>query len=187
MILKYLEQRISDGNGLLADNGASRSNLFSGDSKDVILTSSKFKNFKKLYNTAWFSLYSSPSYTARIAILGLLDLFKELSSQRKHESEDIQPRIDRDFKYASIRVGTNVFMSEVNTSTLIGDVMVGDIDVAYSTYLGYDEIAHHSGVEDEDSYYALSLIDKHIKRLMEGKQIRCKTISVCHPVRPRAK
>ena len=93
-------------------------NLFSGDSKDVILTSSKFKNFKKLYNTAWFSLYSSPSYTARIAILGLLDLFKELRSQRKHESEDIQPRIDRDFKYASIRVGTNVFMSEVNNPNI---------------------------------------------------------------------
>lgn len=168
--IEILEERISDGNGLLANNGASRSNLFSGDSEDVILTSSKFRNFKKLYNTAWFSLYSSPSYTARIAILGLYDLIKELRSQRKHESEDIQPRIDRDFKYASIRVGTNVFMSEVNTSTLLGDVMVGDVDIAYSTYLGYDEIAHHSGVEDEDSYYALRLIDKHIKRLMEGSR-----------------
>ena len=48
--------------------------------------------------------------------------------------------------------------------------MVGDIDVAYSTYLGYDEIAHHSGVEDDDSWYALRLIDKHIKRLMEGSR-----------------
>lgn len=102
--------------------------------------------------------------------MGLLDLFKELRSQRKHESEDIRPRIDRDFKYASIRVATNVFMSEVNTSTLLGDVMVGDVDVVYSTYLGYDEIAHHSGVEDEDSLYALSLIDKHIRRLMEGSR-----------------
>lgn len=168
--IEVLEDRISDGNGLLADNGASRSNLFSGDSEDFILTSSKLRNFKKLYNKAWFSLYSSPSYTARIAILGLLDLFKELRSQRKHESEDIRPRIDRDFKYASIRVATNVFMSEVNTSTLLGDVMVGDVDVVYSTYLGYDEIAHHSGVEDEDSLYALSLIDKHIRRLMEGSR-----------------
>ena len=168
--IEVLEERISDGNGLLADNGASRSNLFSGDAKDIILTSSKFRNFKKLYNTAWFSLYSSPSYTARIALLGLYDLIKELRSQRKHKVEDIQPRIDRDFKYASIRVGTNVFLGEANTATLIGDVMVGDIDVAYSTYLGYDEIAHHSGVEDEDSYYALRLIDKHIKRLIEGSR-----------------
>lgn len=168
--IEVIEKRISNGDGLLADAGASRSNLFSGDSKDVILTSSKFKDFKKLYNNAWFSLYSSPSYTARIAILGLLDLFKELKSQRRHKVEDIQPRIDRNFKYASIRVVSNVFMSEVNTSTLLGDVMVGDIDVAYSTYLGYDEIAHHSGVEDEDSWYALSLIDKHIKRLMEGSR-----------------
>lgn len=48
--------------------------------------------------------------------------------------------------------------------------MVGDVDIAYSTYLGYDEIAHHSGVEDEDSLYALTLIDKHIKRLMDGSK-----------------
>ena len=168
--IEIIEKRISNGNGLLADNGASRSNLFSGDSENVILTSSKFRNFKKLYNNAWFSLYSSPSYTARIAILGLLDLFKELNSQRKHKSDEIQQNINRNFKYASIRVGTNVFMSEVNTSTLLGDVMVGDVDIAYSTYLGYDEIAHHSGVDDEDSLYALSLIDKHIKRLMEGSR-----------------
>ena len=168
--IEIIENRISDGNGLLANDGASRSNLFSGDSEDVILTSSKFRNFKKLYNKAWFSLYSSPSYTARIAILGLLDLFKELKSQRRNEAHDIQPRIDRDFKYASIRVVANVFIGEVNTSTLLGDVMVGDVDVAYSTYLGYDEIAHHSGVEDEDSMYALSLIDKHVKRLMEGSR-----------------
>ena len=168
--IEILEECISDGNGLLAYDGASRSNLFSGDAKNYILTSSKFRNFKKLYNDAWFSLYSSPSYTARIAILGLLDLFKELKSQRKHKVEDIQPRIDRNFKYASIRVGTNVFMSEVNTSTLLGDIMVGNVDVAYSTYLGYDEIAHHSGVEDEDSLYALSLIDKHIRRLIEGSR-----------------
>lgn len=168
--IAMIENRISNGNGLLADAGASRSNLFSGDSKDVILTSSKFKDFKKLYNKSWFSLYSNPNYTARIALLGLLDLFKELKSQRRQKAEDIQPRIDRNFKYASIRVVSNVFMSEVNTSTLLGDVMVGDIDVAYSTYLGYDEIAHHSGVEDEDSWYALRLIDKHIRRLMEGSR-----------------
>ena len=57
-------------------------------------------------------------------------------------------------------------MREINTSTLIGDMMVADIDVAYSTYLGYDEIAHHSGVRDEDSWYALKGMDKQIKRLI---------------------
>ena len=45
-------------------------------------------------------------------------------------------------------------MREINTETLIGDMMIGDVDVAYSTYLGYDEIAHHSGVRDEDVWFA---------------------------------
>ena len=61
-----LEQRISDGNGLLVDNGASRSNLFSGDTDNVIFTFSKIMDFGKLYNKAWYSVFSNPSNFARI-------------------------------------------------------------------------------------------------------------------------
>ena len=61
-------------------------------------------------------------------------------------------------------------MREINTETLIGDMMVGDIDVAYSTYLGYDEIAHHSGVRDEDAWFALKGMDRQIKRLFDGNK-----------------
>ena len=39
--VKTLEERISNGDGLLVDNGASRSNLFSGDTDNVIFTFSK--------------------------------------------------------------------------------------------------------------------------------------------------
>lgn len=41
-----IEKRISDGNGLLKNKGASRSNLFSGDAADVIFTYSQLKNLK---------------------------------------------------------------------------------------------------------------------------------------------
>ena len=61
-------------------------------------------------------------------------------------------------------------MREINTETLIGDMMVGDVDVAYSTYLGYDEIAHHSGVRDEDVWFALKGMDKQIRRLVNGNK-----------------
>ena len=61
-------------------------------------------------------------------------------------------------------------MREINTETLIGDMMIGDVDVAYSTYLGYDEIAHHSGVRDEDVWFALKGMDKQIKRLLGGNK-----------------
>ena len=164
--VKELEERISDGNGLLVDDGASRSNLFSGDTDNVIFTFSKILDLKKLYNNAWFSIFSNPSNFARVIVLCIFDIVLEIISQFKHEIKNIRPRISRGFAYIPTRAGTNVFMREINTYTLIGDIMVGDIDVAYSTYLGYDEIAHHSGVRDQDSWNALKGMDRQIRRLI---------------------
>lgn len=168
--VKILEDRISDGNGLLVENGASRSNLFSGDTDDVIFTFSKITDLKKLYNGAWFSIFSNPSNFARIVVLLIEDMIREIYSQLKHKILNIRPRISRGIIYIPARAATNVFMREINTETLIGDMMVGDIDVAYSTYLGYDEIAHHSGVRDEDAWFALKGMDKQIKHLFNGNK-----------------
>ncbi|MBR2665728.1 phage holin family protein [Methanobrevibacter sp.] len=165
-----LEKRISDGNGLLVDNGASRSNLFSGDTDNVIFTFSKILNIKKLYNKAWYSVFSNPSNFARIVALLLADIILEIWSQAVHKIKDIRPRVKRGIAYIITRAFTNVFMREINTSTLIGDMMIGDIDVAYSTYLGYDEIAHHSGVRDNDAWYALRGMDKQIKHLIDANR-----------------
>ncbi len=165
-----LEQRISDGNGLLVDNGASRSNLFSGDTDNVIFTFSKIMDFKKLYNKAWYSVFSNPSNFARIIALFLGDMVREIYSQITHSLRDVKPRINRGIVYIPTRAATNVFMREINTSTLIGDMMIGDIDVAYSTYLGYDEIAHHSGVRDSDAWIALRQMDRQIKHLIDANK-----------------
>ncbi len=165
-----LEQRISDGNGLLVDNGASRSNLFSGDTDNVIFTFSKILDFKKLYNNAWYSVFSNPSNFARIIALFFADIIREIWSQIIHSIKNIRPRINRGITYIPTRAATNVFMREINTSTLIGDMMVGDVDVAYSTYLGYDEIAHHSGVRDNDAWFALREMDKQIKHLTDANK-----------------
>ena len=168
--VKILEDRISDGNGLLVDNGASRSNLFSGDTDNVIFTFSKILNLQKLYNGAWFSVFSNPSNFARIISLFLAEMILEIISQIAHIILNIKPRINRGIAYIPVRAGTNVFMREINTITLIGDMMIGDIDVAYSTYLGYDEIAHHSGIRDRDAWFALKGMDKQIKRLVNGNK-----------------
>ena len=165
-----LEERISDGNGLLVDNGASRSNLFSGDTDNVIFTFSKIMDFGKLYNKAWYSVFSNPSNFARIIALFLADILREIWSQITHSLRNVRPRIKRGIVYIPTRAATNVFMREINTSTLIGDMMVGDVDVAYSTYLGYDEIAHHSGVRDSDAWIALRQMDKQIKHLTDANK-----------------
>ncbi len=160
-----VEKRVSDGKGLLSNNGASRSNLFSGDADDVIFTFSQLKNLGRFYNKAWQYVFSSSSNFSRIVSLFLWDALLDYKSQIMHRIKNIQPRIYRGFTFPFVRGGANVFLREITTLALIGDVLKGHMDVAYVTYLGYDEIAHHSGVRDEDSFNALRNIDKQFHRV----------------------
>jgi hypothetical protein len=165
-----LEKRISDGNGLLAANGASRSNLFSGDAEDVIFTYSRLKDFKRFYSRTWYYVYSNPSNFARIVSLFLWDVVMDFGSQLRHWIKRINPGIRRGLIYPFVRAGANVFLREVTTAVLIGDILEGKVDVAYVTYLGYDEVAHHSGTRDWDSFYALEKLDIQFHRLEQAKK-----------------
>ncbi len=165
-----IEERISDGKGLLCSNGASRSNLFSGDAGDVIFTYSKLKNLRMFYNKTWYYFYSNPSNFSRIIILFLWEVLLEFKSQLMHTVRNIQPRLRRGLVYPFVRAGAAVFLREITTYTLIGDIINGEVDVAYVTYLGYDEIAHHSGTRDEDAFHALKGLDKQLKRLDQAKE-----------------
>ncbi len=163
---ELIEKRISNGKGLLSNNGASRSNLFSGDSTDHILTFSKFAISKAIKSRSWYYLYSKPYAITRILILFIYDMIMEFASRMRHLFKNIQPRLKwRGLAYYVARAGTNVAMREATTLTLIGDILAGNYNVIYATYMGYDEIAHHSGVEDYDSFYALRQIDRQFKRL----------------------
>ena len=163
---ELIEKRISNGKGLLSNNGASRSNLFSGDAKDYILTFSKLSESSSIKSNSWYYLYSKPYVIARILILFIFDMIMEFISRIMHLFKNIQPRIKwRGLPYYVARAGANVVMREATTFTLIGDILAGQYNVIYATYMGYDEIAHHSGVEDYDAFYALRQIDKQFKRL----------------------
>ena len=165
-----IEKRISNGKGLLHTQGASRSNLFSGDAEDVIFTYSKLKNLKKFYNKTWFYLYSSPANFGRIIALFLWEILLEFKSQITHKIRNIQPRLNRGLIYPFVRAGAAVYLREITTYTLIGDIINGHFDVVYVTYLGYDEIAHHSGTRDKDAFQALKGIDNQFRRLVLAKK-----------------
>lgn len=160
-----VEERISDGNGLLSVNGASRANLFSGDAEDVIFTFSQLKDTGKFYNKAWEYVFSNSSNFSRIVSLVLWDVFLDYYSQLIHSIRNVRPRIFRGLFYPFVRAGANVFLREITTLALIGDILKGEVDVNYVTYLGYDEIAHHSGIRDEDAFHALRNIDKQFHRV----------------------
>lgn len=165
-----LEARISDGKGLLAINGASRSNLFSGDAKDVIFTYSKIRDLKMFYNKSWYYFYAYPSNFSRTIALYLWDICLEIYSRIRQKIKNIQPRLKRGFTYLFVRPGANVFMREITTFSVVGDVLAGKVDALYATYYGYDEIAHHSGIRDADVFIALRQLDKQFKRIESARK-----------------
>ena len=160
-----LEGRISNGKGLLAVNGASRSNLFSGDAEDVIFTYSKLTDLKKFYNKSWYYFYAHPENFPRTIVLFLWDLVLEIFSRIRQRVKNVQPRLKKGFIYLFVRAGANVFMREVTTLSIVGDVLAGHVDVLYATYYGYDEIAHHNGIKDRDVFVVLRQLDKQFKRI----------------------
>jgi uncharacterized membrane protein YvlD (DUF360 family) len=162
-----LEEEHSDGNGLLVDNGASRGNLMSGDAPNVMNTASTIKDFSRFHTSDFYAYFSSPYNFTRTLLLFFWDIILERYRFWQQRRNDVQPRLDkhhRNFKYALVRGVTTTILRELNIYTLIGDIFAG-VPSAYATFVGYDEVAHHSGVETKDAFDALHKIDQQFARL----------------------
>ena len=88
-----IEARISDGQGLLAKNGASRTNLFSGDAEDNIFTYSRLKDMKRFYSRSSLFFYSNPSNFPRIIALFFWDVLDEFFGRVRQLVLNVKPRL----------------------------------------------------------------------------------------------
>ncbi len=167
-----LEKERSNGNGLLVDGGASRGNLMSGDAPNVMNTASTIKDFSRFHTADFYAYFADPYNFSRTLLLFFWDIALERYRFWRDRREDVQPRLDkhhRNFKYALVRGVTTTILRELNIYTLIGDMYAGTPS-AYATFVGYDEVAHHSGVESKDAFDALYKIDQQFARLEAASQ-----------------
>ena len=78
-----IEARQSDGHGLLADGGVSRSNVFSGDSVESAITfSTLLDRSKHSHKTANYFL-SDPYAVSRLLTLTIADAWREVVDRRR--------------------------------------------------------------------------------------------------------
>jgi len=80
------------------------------------------------------------------------------------------PRIPRGGWYPLARPGTTVIARDVVVSAILGDMLAGR-PVVYADFLGYDEVAHHSGIERFDTLSVLRSIDQQIARLHRASRL----------------
>jgi uncharacterized membrane protein YvlD (DUF360 family) len=158
-----LERRHSDGGGLLAAGGTSRGNMFSGDARRCSATMSVIRDRRRSSAREYFAYFADPYGFSRTIALYLWDILLELRAARRQRRRG-EEHIDRGGLYPLMRGAITVVMRDLNVATLLGDIVEG-VPVAYSTFVGYDEVAHHSGIEQPDAFAVLRQHDAQLARL----------------------
>jgi putative membrane protein len=124
---------------------------------------------KRFYTKSWYYFYSNPSNFPRTIALFIWDVVDEFFGRVRQLILNVRPRLRKGlFIYYLTRAGANVFLREITTDTLVGDLIAGRVDVAYATYVAYDEIAHHNGITDSASFRSLKQLDKQFHRLEQA-------------------
>jgi len=159
-----LERRLSKGTGLLVRNGASRGNLFSGDAPQTMFTASTLGNFSRHRAQDFYPLFMGALNVLRLASLFLWDVVLELRAASLQRRRDVRPRVHRGGVYPLLRASMTILLRELNLYVLIGDMYAG-LSSVYATFVGYDEVAHHSGVERPDAIDTLHKLDVQLERL----------------------
>ena len=160
-----IERRHSDGNGLLAHDGSSYGNLFSGDAERAVLTMSGAGRVKEGRIGAGYGRYfARPSNAVRSLVAGVVDFARDRRAARDQRRRDVQPRIERSMVDSLLRVFTTVISRDVCVNGILGDMAEGRAAI-YVDLLGYDEVSHHSGTERADTLGVLRDIDRQIGRI----------------------
>jgi uncharacterized membrane protein YvlD (DUF360 family) len=168
-----VEARLSDGRGLLAGDGAGRGNLFTGDAPHVSLTMSSLaflpsvrraRRDRHRVGSGYYAYFANPVNALRTLGVSAVDIGRELLAAARERRDDVRPRVSRGGLWPLMRPGTTVISRDVVVFALLEDMMAGR-PVAYADFLGYDEAAHHAGLERADSLAVLRTIDQQIGRL----------------------
>ena len=176
-----VERQHSDGRGLLAGDGAGRGNLFTGDAAHVSLTMSSLavvvasssrreRRNRDRIGAGYYAYFANPVNALRTVGVALVDVYRELAAAARQRRADVRPRVKRGGLYPLARPGTTVLARDVVVNAVLEDMLAGR-PVVYADRLGYDAVAHHSGIERFDTLEVLRSIDQQIGRLWRAAQL----------------
>jgi uncharacterized membrane protein YvlD (DUF360 family) len=163
-----IERRRSTGIGLLADDGASRGNLLSGDAAETILTVSRMEA-EKGANPGYRAFLADGVNVTRALVLFLWEVLLEWTAALQAARRDVRPRGHRGGSYAFLRGALCVIVRNMIVFGVLTDMMRGRPAV-YATFSSYDEVAHHSGLERADTLEALRKLDQQFGKIERARR-----------------
>jgi len=166
-----IEARLSRGNGLCSDGGASRGNMFSGDATESMLTFSTIRNRDRGRGPGFYFYLFNPYVIARLVTRFIVEVIKEwwqASQQRRRKDKYIIKA--RGLAYGFLRGFMSPVLQDLVTYTVISDILRG-LPAVYALYAGYDDLAHFAGMTAPEAFEALHEVDRYFARLENAVKI----------------
>lgn len=165
-----INARYAQGRGLM-HGGTSVNNMLDGDATKSLLTLSTLRTGtpeeKKRRADDIYLLLVNPYFLMRSIVLLLGDAILEVYQGLKQRARNVQPRLNRlAHFYPVARAATVTFLRDVGAYLVTLDVIRGTPSV-YTTWPGYDEVAHHSGPWTHDAFDVLERYDHTVARIRD--------------------
>lgn len=156
-----VSRRVSNGEGLLSNDGASVGNLFSGDAARSYISMATIRDQDQGLgrSQAFVSFFASPYHWLGTVFRSAVEIVKEYVQAWRAERAGVTPRVDRGMPYPIARAFTNVALRDLSTALVIEEMYRGT-PIVYVDYTDYDEIAHHCGPERTEALDALDGVDR---------------------------
>ena len=124
---QLIQERLTDGRGLLADGGVSISNIFTGDAPTALLTMSAVTGpgSRRGPSRGYATFFINPFGLSRSLVLSLGEIVKERHQGRRQRRRAVEPRIDRHGSYVLLRAVTNVLLRDLNAGLIVEQMMAG--------------------------------------------------------------
>ncbi len=167
-----IEALHSNGHGLLADDGVSVSNLFTGDAVTAYATMSAIGRTQetKEARTAISRFLARPDGLARGVSRTLSEIVRERFQAMRAVKRDFQPRVHRGWGFAVERAALNGVLRDLNTALVAESMLKGRRSI-YVDYVDYDAVAHHAGILRQESLDALGGIDAVLAQLEKVAEV----------------
>jgi hypothetical protein len=162
--VQYIRDRISTPGALAG--GSSYVNLLDGDAQTVaftVATREKMSVYERLGGTRMALLILlHPIRILRMVAESMLEWFREEWERAWGELAGRVPHSEGIFPI--IRIISNVVVRELQTMAILLDVYLG-VPVIYSTFMQYDELAHHFGPSSRPALADLRRTDSRISEI----------------------
>ena len=162
-----IEARASTGLGLLADDGISVSNIFTGDAPRAAMTMSRLEVSRGTRRTrrVFARFMVRPDGLFRSISRTIAEIARERFQAVHQRRLDVVPRVHRSWTFAGLRAFSNGLLRDLNTAIVAEEMMRGTRSI-YVDYVDYDEVAHHAGATRIESLAALGGLD-HVLSVLE--------------------